>query len=71
MDKIHWWKLKVHCGLVQLASAETELKIHKIVVAQYGDLAGLEQAKNNVLVVWAKYLRARNYFFSVTANDDT
>jgi len=41
----------VHCGLVQLMSAETGLEIHEIVVAQYGDLAGLEQAKNNVLVV--------------------
>jgi hypothetical protein len=32
-------------------SAEIGLEIHEIVVAQYGDLAGLEQAKNNVLVV--------------------
>jgi hypothetical protein len=42
-------------------SAETGLEIHKIVVAQYGGLTGLEQAKNNVLVVSAKYLRAQNY----------
>ena len=32
-------------------------------VAQYGGLTGLEQVKNNVLVVSAKYLRAQNYLF--------
>jgi len=63
--------LKVHCGLVQLVSAETELEIQEIVVGQYGGLAWLEQAKNNVLVVSGKFLRARNYFFPVTANDHT
>ena len=61
----------MHCGLVQLVSAETGLEIQEIVVGQYGGLAWLEQAKNNVLVVSAKFLRARNYFFSVTANVHT
>ena len=63
--------MKVHCGLVQLVSAETGLEIQEIVRTQYGGLAGLEQVKNNVLVVSAKFLRARNYFFPVTANDHT
>jgi len=61
----------VHCGLVQLVSAETGLEIQEILVGQYGGLAWMEQAKNNVLVVSGKFLRAHNYFFSVTANDDT
>ena len=52
-------------------SAETELEIHEIVVAQYGGLTGLEQAKNNAFVVSAKYLRAHNLFFSVTAKVHT
>jgi len=58
----------VHCGLVQLVSAETGLEIHQIVVTQYDGLAWLEQAKNNVLVVLGKFLIARNYFFLITVN---
>jgi hypothetical protein len=53
---------------VQLVSAETGLEIQNIMMRQYGGLAWLEQAKNNVLVVSAKFLRARNYFFPITVN---